>query len=527
MDTPSEEKLRQMPYSELKKHAKRKGIKANIKAEELISLILENECSAEDSFVAMEQKIINSCKKNKIKKFEEDKQTESDTPRRETYTLECPSSDTIVNLDNDLIVSSASPLLKKTPATNDTSRNVTMSRGSERKSKKRKVSFVTPLRRSTRLSIMTPQYASVKDRPKTPIPSRKSTGRKSSSSIRGKISFAETPSETDCGNNTSTKFSGKKEKRISTPMPVSKTKRMNLSSTGLEAPIATPEVSFVDEHPKESNASNFTAIKENAAMDPLPNTKGKISFTPKSDVKKAATSPMSGKSKRLAPKSGGKIVASPYRTPGSKVKATPNFKKIHQKAFEKMESIDEYQQRKATNSARKIKEALQHHDSAKSNSSKKVAAKKTVVSKPFGGIPFIPSKTNSSSFQVQQVSGKKPAITKHVSLSESTLTKKLTNQDTKKSVKHVSRENTPLKRRFKFDLKASLSKKLPYKPHSGPLKPLTENMNNTTLVCPPPQKAPGNKFVEAKRVESRGILRGVRKNRRFELQMSNRKLGQC
>ncbi|GFY56541.1 uncharacterized protein TNIN_479301 [Trichonephila inaurata madagascariensis] len=82
-----------------------------------------------------------------------------------------------------------------------------MSRGSERKSKKRKVSFVTPLRRSTRLSIMTPQYASVKDRPKTPIPSRKSTGRKSSSSIRGKISFAETPSETDCGNNTSTKFS--------------------------------------------------------------------------------------------------------------------------------------------------------------------------------------------------------------------------------------------------------------------------------------------------------------------------------
>ncbi|GFQ71616.1 nucleolar and spindle-associated protein 1 [Trichonephila clavata] len=205
-----------MPLLGIEKHAKRKGIKANIKAEELISLILENAHSAEDSFVAMEQKIINSCKKVYItivfifpfkqgkqdKKFEEDKQTESDTPRRETYTLDCPSSDTIVNLDNDLIVSSASPMLKKTPATNDTSRNVTMSRGSERKSKKRK------------------------DRPKTPIPSRKSTGRKSSS-IRGKISFAETPSEADCENNTSTKFSGKKEKRVSTPMPVSKTKRMN------------------------------------------------------------------------------------------------------------------------------------------------------------------------------------------------------------------------------------------------------------------------------------------------------------
>ncbi|GFR02738.1 hypothetical protein TNCT_537891 [Trichonephila clavata] len=58
---------------------------------------------------------------------------------------------------------------------------------------------------------------------------------------------------------------------------------------------------------------------------------------------------------------------------------------------------------KATNLACKIKEALQPHDSAKSNSSKKLVAKKIMVSKPFGGIP---SKTNSS-FQVQHVSGKK------------------------------------------------------------------------------------------------------------------------
>ncbi|GFU13370.1 uncharacterized protein NPIL_422381 [Nephila pilipes] len=526
MDTPNEESLRQMPFSELKKHAKRKGIKGNMKAENIIALILEDARSAEDSFVTMEQQIINSCKKHKARKFEEDKQIASDTPRRETYTLDSPS-DTIVAL-NDLIVSSASPVLKKTPTVNETSQNVTMSRGSERKSKKRKVSFVTPLRKSARLSAMTPHYASVKDRPKTPIPSRNSTGRKNSSSIRTKISFVETPIE-ECESNILKKLSGRKEKRVSTPMPLSKTKRMNLSSTGLAAPIATPEVSFVDEHPKEISASKLIAkseFKEMTAIGPLPSTKGKIIFTPKSDIKKAATPlSMSGK-KNFTPKSGAKIVSSPYKTSGTKVKATPNFKKIHQKAFEKMESIDEYQQRKATNSARKIKQHLQSHD--QSSASKKSNVKKTAASKPFGGIPFIPSKTNSSSFQIQPVCGKKSATTKAVSRTENTLTKKFINRDSKKSVKHVSQENTPLKRRIKFDLKASLSKKLPYKPHAGPLKPLTENLN-TSLACPPSSQKTktGNKIVEAKRVESRGILRGVRKNRRFELQMSNRKLTLC
>ncbi|GBN35279.1 hypothetical protein AVEN_187005-1, partial [Araneus ventricosus] len=31
METPREEKLRRMPYSELKKHAKERGIKQNLK----------------------------------------------------------------------------------------------------------------------------------------------------------------------------------------------------------------------------------------------------------------------------------------------------------------------------------------------------------------------------------------------------------------------------------------------------------------------------------------------------------------
>ncbi|GIY02571.1 hypothetical protein CDAR_469271 [Caerostris darwini] len=53
-----------------------------------------------------------------------------------------------------------------------------MSRGSEKKTSKksgRKVSFITPIGNSMRISAVTPLYASVKDRPKTPIPSRSSS----------------------------------------------------------------------------------------------------------------------------------------------------------------------------------------------------------------------------------------------------------------------------------------------------------------------------------------------------------------
>ncbi|GIY77801.1 hypothetical protein CEXT_631701, partial [Caerostris extrusa] len=131
----------------------------------------------------------------KQKKFDDDKLIGSDTPRRETYTIDCPS-DSILDFTNELIGSSASPDLRKKCIMDETL-NITMSRGSEKKTSKksgRKVSFVTPIRKSMRISAATPLYASVKDRPKTPIPSRSSSGRKSST-INRRISFAETPTE--------------------------------------------------------------------------------------------------------------------------------------------------------------------------------------------------------------------------------------------------------------------------------------------------------------------------------------------
>ncbi|KAG8191114.1 hypothetical protein JTE90_010038 [Oedothorax gibbosus] len=155
----SEERLQRMSYSELRKIARKSGINGKQKAKALIASILESAGSADDSFVALELQIMNSCKENKIKKFEEDRGTPIDTPRRGTYTVD-DQADVSMALDNDLINSSASPALYKTPEEHNNP--ITLTRSSVKKSqKKRKVSFVTPIRRKiplvARAELLQPQ----------------------------------------------------------------------------------------------------------------------------------------------------------------------------------------------------------------------------------------------------------------------------------------------------------------------------------------------------------------------------------
>lgn len=72
-----------------------------------------------------------------------------------------------------------------------------------------------------------------------------------------------------------------------------------------------------------------------------------------------------------------------------------------------------------------------------------------------------------------------------------------------KASRPVPKENTPIQK--KFDLKASLSKKLPYKPHTGPLKPLAHMNMNTSIFTgpfPPPKAATENRVIKAKRFVS-------------------------
>ncbi|KAG8181895.1 hypothetical protein JTE90_026055 [Oedothorax gibbosus] len=590
MNTPIQERLQRMSYSELRKIARKSGINGKQKAKALIASILESAGSADDSFLALELQIMNSCKENKIKKFEEDRGTPIDTPRRGTYTVD-DQADVSMALDNDLISSSASPALYKTPEEHNNP--ITLTRSSVKKSqKKRKVSFVTPIRRSARLSCLTPQFSSVKDRPKTPIPSRDSSGRK------GRVA-ATSATKMFSGSlfisNSARKLS-EGGRRPSTPMPNRKPKRMKLSSPGiLEAPSDTPvstPVASEGPHSEQKQLTKITpTITSKSALTPvtLSITKGRRSsprhsadkpsalmlnsnqisgttpesqlkktplqlsslkdkrITPKSQLKKTPLQLSSLKDKRITPKSQLKttplqapivtvqratpksqLKKTPSQSSGVKSKTTPNFIKLHQKQFDKMESIDEYINRKQMNSTKKI-----HQQRLQDSSKKMVLKKNSRIPQKFGGIPFVPSITSTADMKTDfgfkkmkanLTPGKRLPAVKFGKHNNSIVAKKIKGET--KAPRLVTKENTPLPK--KFDLKASLSRKLTYKPHKGPLKPLGQvNLNASVFAsapAPPPKiVAPENRVIKAKRVEIRGVLQGVRKNKRFELQMKNRK----
>ncbi|KAG8181896.1 hypothetical protein JTE90_026055 [Oedothorax gibbosus] len=534
MNTPIQERLQRMSYSELRKIARKSGINGKQKAKALIASILESAGSADDSFLALELQIMNSCKENKIKKFEEDRGTPIDTPRRGTYTVD-DQADVSMALDNDLISSSASPALYKTPEEHNNP--ITLTRSSVKKSqKKRKVSFVTPIRRSARLSCLTPQFSSVKDRPKTPIPSRDSSGRK------GRVA-ATSATKMFSGSlfisNSARKLS-EGGRRPSTPMPNRKPKRMKLSS-----PDSADKPSALM---LNSNQISGTTPESQLKKTPLQLSSLKDKrITPKSQLKKTPLQLSSLKDKRITPKSQLKttplqapivtvqratpksqLKKTPSQSSGVKSKTTPNFIKLHQKQFDKMESIDEYINRKQMNSTKKI-----HQQRLQDSSKKMVLKKNSRIPQKFGGIPFVPSITSTADMKTDfgfkkmkanLTPGKRLPAVKFGKHNNSIVAKKIKGET--KAPRLVTKENTPLPK--KFDLKASLSRKLTYKPHKGPLKPLGQvNLNASVFAsapAPPPKiVAPENRVIKAKRVEIRGVLQGVRKNKRFELQMKNRK----
>ncbi|KFM58498.1 Nucleolar and spindle-associated protein 1, partial [Stegodyphus mimosarum] len=489
MNTPSEETLRQMPYSELKKYARARGVRSTMKADKIISAILKSQSEAEDSFVTLEQAVLNSCKKNKEAKFDADKKLMSATPRRETYTVDSPMTNLLADKQESIIMS-ASPVLKEISSTE--ARYITVNRGSERKSKR--VSFVTPLRRSPRInSLSSPNYASVKDRPKTPVSSRMSSGKR-------KVNFANISDDNadldknkgnDCDSS-----SRPKVKRQSTPMPKRRKTVDNSEFTKALTPDSGSTVKMVIAHQQ---------------------TPGPIK------QKNVVPTSKSGSHKKVIVKMTASLSKQRNAVPTSKsgshkkavIKMTPNFKKIHEKAFEKMESIEEYSKRKSEHSAKKIKDQISLQEKLKSHQKKKVQKKESKIPKPFAGIPFIPSikstrrmNLNFGSSSTSNKNPKKPAE----KISQS-VNKKLI-ENTPDPQKVAASENISMNRKSKFDLKASLSRKLPYKPYTGPLKPLTE-INLNSSIQP-------KGVIQQKRIESRNVLRGVRKNKRFELQMKNR-----
>ncbi|PIK62728.1 hypothetical protein BSL78_00307 [Apostichopus japonicus] len=176
-------------------------------------------------------------------------------------------------------------------------------------------------------------------------------------------------------------------------------------------------------------------------------------------------------------------------TPGKSL----NFKKAHKAQFEKLESIDDYLERK-----RKRIEALTQSYKKAPSSSKKTPKKTPKDAKPamkrtsfFSPKPSKPT-TKTVTFHASRL--KTPAKPSTFVFGKASTEKRITTPGIRKSIAvmsgSVSRKSvsgpstTPFKfsntsvnspaTQKKFDLKASLSKPLTYKPYSGKLKPLAE-----------------------------------------------------
>ncbi|XP_054710523.1 nucleolar and spindle-associated protein 1-like [Uloborus diversus] len=506
METPTtEEKLKRLSYAELKKHAKVHGIKANMKAEKIIAALISENIN-EDSFLALEQQIINSSKKNKEEKFNRDKvDSVSETPRRDTYTVE--NSEIRLAEINEAIVKSASPELD--------SSNVTMSRGSERILRNRKVSFVTPIK-SPRVSFSSSKYISLKDRPKTPIPARSSEGRR--------VSFV-TPNKTK---------PGPKQSLPTTPHPMASRQKARMSKDVISEKLNETPQNVILEVVDQASVEENTCIKQD---DPLKGVSSEVAIEitgPEDSQKDTAEEkdvsivenliPSSGSVKRKrpsSPKQSGKKGNGRLQLSNRKKILTPNFKAIHAKNFQKMESIVDYQKRKAERSAKKFGKNVSLHSRMVSTPT----IKKTLPKPPnhHAGLSFIPTITVTSKMNLDfsSVASKNKNSSKENSkpVFEAKGTK------VENAIKSsVSKPGPKEKKNMKFDLKASLMKKLPYKPHSGPLKPVEINLNNTmnSSMCFHKNAETQNNTVQQTRFKSRAFLRGVRTNRRFELQMSKR-----
>ncbi|KAM7376279.1 hypothetical protein PAMP_006022 [Pampus punctatissimus] len=213
---------------------------------------------------------------------------------------------------------------------------------------------------------------------------------------------------------------------------------------------------------------------------------------------------------------------------------TPNFKKLHEAHFNKMESIDSYVNRKTkqmeTYKTKKVKNANASRTSMFSpvgvnkrpaESKNRVtlhSANKTLLNKPAGkeDAPFRPSVLSTRRINVrfseatQSNEHKKPLVKTPGRMSfcvttstpqkqtgdggKSNIVKTSTFSATKTPGPFVFTGNTSTiatpgtQKKPNFDLKASLSRPLTYKPHTGKLKPFGEAKENKSLISDSHQK---------------------------------------
>lgn len=194
--------------------------------------------------------------------------------------------------------------------------------------------------------------------------------------------------------------------------------------------------------------------------------------------------------------------------------ATPDFKGIHERAFKKMDSIDVYLAKK------------QHRREMVQMLSRKSVKNIRSIRDKMGKPKEIPGpKKENPVFQPSVLS------TQTINMEFGALRGQYTAKSPFRfglSAKNPDKIKSTVKKESQFNVKESLSRKLKYLPHKGPVKPFqietglcdrsTFNVSST-MATPLHSK---QMFSTTKRDQERGILKGVRLNRRFSLQLKLR-----
>ena len=309
-------------------------------------------------------------------------------------------------------------------------------------------------------------------------------------------------------------------------------------------------VEFMDDGKEEISFRRSSRVRGARSSTPISSTKSKPK-TPKLDylskknqtpLRKTIKTPGSIQKKSVESNIPRFVKYANAQKGKSSARKVPNFAKIHEKNFKKMESLDDYVEKKRTltdtltKQMEKARELAKEHTSIVSKVKSSLNAKFAVTSVDKMNLNFgktSAASTSTEPFKFSAVASAKTAPVPKIVPKErkdikvTTRSKPVRGKKPAKPAAHVETQVKPLLNitnksmnetktpAKKFDLAASLAKPLPYQPHKGKLKPIERKKKDSTPALPKGTKE------EAKQRQME-VIKGVRLNKRAELLMMRR-----